>query len=278
MSKGIPEYFAHKKHNISSEDITRLVLGCEPEDISEKVILTPIWSKDEFLAEAADSTETVCERNFSPCVYNLTYKNQRITLVRSGMGAPLAGDVVLTLGCTPCRYLIFTGSFGSLTVDLAIGDLLTITESIGGDGYSSYLKEGDLAPHAFLKPAEPDASLNGLLEEHATTLATESNVPLHKGRIFSSDTIVSQFFHLDEMREKYGCNGIEMETSAVFNCSRLVGIAATALLIVSDVIATNKSLFSGRTEAERWIYQATKKSVLSRIILDTLCDERLDGK
>jgi len=223
-----------------------------------------------------DSIEAICERNFSPCVYTITYKKQRITLIRSGMGAPLAGDVVLTLGCTPCRYLIFTGSFGGLTADLSIGDLLMITESIGGDGYSSYLKEGDLAPHAFLKPAGPDAKLNGLLEEHATALAAESNVPLHQGRIFSSDTIVSQFFHLDEMRDKYGCSGIEMETSAVFNCSRLVGIASTALLIVSDVIATNKSLFSGRTEADRWIYRTTRKSVLSRIILDTLCDEWLD--
>jgi len=27
MSKGIPEYFAHKKYNISPEDITRLVLS-----------------------------------------------------------------------------------------------------------------------------------------------------------------------------------------------------------------------------------------------------------
>lgn len=276
MSKGIPEYFAHKKYNITSEDITGLILGCEPEDISEKVILTPIWSGDDFLTEAADSIETICERNFSPCVYTLTYKKQRITLVRSGMGAPQAGDVVLTLGGTPCRYLIFTGSFGGLTADLAIGDLMTITESIGGDGYSSYLKEGELAPHAFLKPARPDAGLNGLLEEHATALAAEGNIPLHQGRIFSSDTIVSQFFHLDEMRDKYGCCGIEMETSAVFNCARLVGIAATALLIVSDVIATNKSLFSGRTEADSWIYRTTKKAVLSRIILDTLCDERLD--
>ena len=90
MSKGIPEYFAHQKYNISPEDVTRLVLGCEPEDISEKVILTPIWSGDDFLTEAVDSIETICERNFSPCVYTLTYKKQRITLVRSGIGAPQA--------------------------------------------------------------------------------------------------------------------------------------------------------------------------------------------
>ena len=276
MSKGIPEYFNHKKYNISPEDITRLVLSCEPEDIQEKVILTPIWSKEEFLSEAVDSVETITERDFTPCVYTLSCQGQPISLVRSGVGAPQAGDVVLALGCTPCRQLIFTGSFGGLTGNLIIGDLLTITESIGGDGYSSYLKEGELSPDAFLKPAKPDAGLNGLLEEHAASLAEENGVVIHKGRIFSSDTIVSQFFHLDEITEKHDCAGIEMETSAVFNCSRLVGIAATALLLVSDVIPTNKSLFSGRTEDERSRYKYVKKSVLSRIILETLCDGRLD--
>ncbi len=276
-AKGIPEYFAHKKYNISPEDITRLVFGCRPEDIQERVIITPIWSTEDFPAEAADSIETVCERDFSPCVYTLSYKNQPMTLVRSGIGAPQAGDVVLALGGTPCRHLIFTGSFGGLTEDLHIGDLLTITESIGGDGYSSYLKEGELSPQAFLKPAKPDAGLNGLLEEHASSLAIENDAVLHKGRIFSSDTIVSQFFHLDEMREKHGCVGIEMETSAVFNCAQVVGIAATALLLVSDVTPTNKSLFSGRTEEDRVRYANVKKEVLSRIILDTLSDERLEG-
>jgi len=276
MGTGIPGYFAHDKCNISSEDITRLILHCEPEDIQEKVILTPCWKKEGFLSEAVDNIETISESDFTPCVYTLSYQNQPITLVRSGVGAPQAGDVVLALGCTPCRQLIFTGSFGGLTEDLTIGDLLTITESVGGDGYSSYLPEGELSPNAFLKPAKPDAGFNGLLEEHATRIAAENGVNLHKGRIFSSDTIVAQFFHLDEMREQYNCAGIEMETSAVFNCSQVVGIAATALLLVSDVIPTNKNLFSGRTEEDRSRYDHVKKSVLSRIILNTFCNERLD--
>lgn len=276
MSKGIPEYFAHGQYNICSEDITRLILNCQPDDIQEKVILTPCWRVEEFLVEVVDNIETVTERDFAPCVYTLCYQNQLISLVRSGIGAPQAGDVVLTLGCTPCRYLIFTGSFGGLTGDLAIGDLLTITESIGGDGYSSYLKEGELTPSTFLKPARPDAAFNRLLEERATALAAKNNVTLHKGKIFSSDTIVSQFFHLNEITEKHGCSGIEMETSAVFNCARLVGIAATALLLVSDVMPTNKSLFSGRTEEDRLRYSSVKQSVLSRIILDTLTGGDLD--
>jgi purine-nucleoside phosphorylase len=277
MGKGIPEYFAHDRYNIQPCDVTRLILRCEPEEIRERVIITPAWHPDVFVTEAADSIRTINETTaYNTCIYELAYRGQLITLVRSGIGAPLTGDVILALGCTPCRKLIFTGSFGGLTEKLTIGDLFTVTESISGDGYSSYLAEGHLAPKAFLQPAEPDPDLNDLLEKHAAELARASGVTLHRGRIFSSDTIVAQYFHLDEMAEKYGCRGIEMETSAVFNSARLTGIAATAMLIVSDVIPTGKSLFSGRTQEDRDHYKEIKKAVLSKIILDTLTDSKLE--
>jgi nucleoside phosphorylase len=270
MSKGIPHYFAHSKYNITPDDITRLILHCESKDIHNRVIITPDWSED-FLGDIADKIVPVAVNH----VYEISYKKKRFTLVRSGIGAPLTGDVVLALSCTPCDYLIFTGSFGGLTEELAIGDLMTITESISGDGYSNYLKEGEISPRAFLKPARPDARLNKTLEEHTVAISAEKGIALHKGRIFSSDTIVAQFFHLEQMTEQLDCMGIEMETAAVFNTAALVGIPATALLIVSDVIPGNKSLFSGRTEVDRERYQHIKRSALSKIILDTLSDERL---
>lgn len=276
MAKGLPGYFAHDRYNIKPRDVTRLILHCEPEEIREKVIVTPCWNPDGFLTNTAESVKVIAEGGvYETSIYEVTYRNQPVSLVCSGIGAPQAGDVVLALGCTPCRYLIFTGSCGGLTRDLTIGDLLTISESIGGDGYSSYLAEGGLSPNAFLKPAEPDAELNNTLEEHAASLTGEGNVPLHKGRVFSSDTIVAQFAHLEEMADKYECSSIEMETSAVFNSADLVEIRAAALLIISDVITVGKSLFSGRTKEDMERYKDIKKTVLGKIILDTLTDNQL---
>ena len=271
MARGLPEYFAHERYNIKPDDVTRLILRCEPEEIHERVIVTPCWNPDEFLADAVDSIRVIAKGNaYETCIYELVYHNQPMSLVCSGIGAPQTGDVILALGCTPCQHLIFTGSFGSLTEDMTIGDLLLITESIGGDGFSSYLAEGDLSPEAFLKPASPNPELNKMLEEHAAELINTKDIVLHRGNIYSSDTIVAQFFHLDEIVEKYGCIGIEMETSAVFNCANLVNIRAAALLIVSDVIPVNKSLFSGRTKQDTNRYKEIKKTMLSKIILDTL--------
>ena len=61
-------------------------------------------------------------------------------------------------------------------------------------------------------------------------MCAEAGVVLNKGMVFSTDTIVAQFHHLDSLTTRFDCIGIEMETSAVFNAARLVGIRAAALL------------------------------------------------
>ncbi len=269
--KGIPDYFSLERYNIKSDDVCRLFLRCEPQDIQEEVVITPEWLAD-IWEHTAETITTVYENH----VYTLSYQGKKITFIRSGMGASQTGDVVLTLSSTPCRHIIFTGSFGGLTKKLKIGDFLTITESIGGDGYSSYMERGELSQKKFLKPAKPHYELNKILKEHAVKgITKEKGIILHEGRIFSSDTILGQFQHLDMITSKLGCAGIEMETSAVFNASSLVGIPATALLLASDVIAIGKSLFTGRTETEKGKYQQIKRTVLSKIILETLSDKRL---
>lgn len=266
---GLPAYFSLGKHNIQSEDIVRLFLNCRPDVIREDVIVTPMWEQ-EFLAGAADMVTTVSEGH----VYDVNYHDRTFTLIRSGMGAPQTGDVLLALGCTPCRHLIFTGSCGGLSDKMGIGALLAVPESIGGDGYSSYLQNGELSPKLFLMPANPNPALNELLEAYAADISAAEGVTLHKGKVFSSDSIVAELIHIDQIKERFGCIGVEMETSAVFNAAALTGIAAAALLIISD-LPPKKTLFYGCEDCEKERYQRIKRSVLIKIILDTLCDERL---
>ena len=268
MKRGIPEYFALAKYNISPGDIARLFLRCEPENIKEKVIITPIWYHTYF-SEIAESIEVVSE-NYLYCI---TYHGQKISILRPGMGAPVVGDVVLALGCTPCRQIVFTGSFGGLTDEFSIGDLMVVTESICGDGYSSYLNMGELSTSSFLKPVVPDRELTGILEKNAKRISADNKVTIHRGRVFSSDTIIGEYRHLDTITQKYGCTGIEMETAALFNAASIVGIQSAAILMVSDVTPTGKNLFSGRTEEDHERRYYVRSSVLSKIILETLCNE-----
>jgi purine-nucleoside phosphorylase len=206
----------------------------------------------------------------STVVHQLTYRGESISVVRSGIGAPLTGDAVLALGCTPCRTLLFAGSVGGLLGSQAVGDLLLPQRSLCGDGFSRYLG-GDPAAHdCFLTPAEPDPRLARSLREVAQRLCREAGLPLHEGAVFSTDTIVAQFAHLDNLVAQHGCIGIEMETAAVFRAARLLGIRAAALLQLSDVIPVCKSVFSGRTEEEMARRRRIRQETLAKIVLETL--------
>ena len=39
----LPDYFDLDKYAISPVDVARLLLRCEPEEIRENVVITPIW-------------------------------------------------------------------------------------------------------------------------------------------------------------------------------------------------------------------------------------------
>ena len=270
MSKGIPDYFELHKYNISPDDIVSLLLHCEPSKIRSSVIVTPIWNEELFLNHAT-KIESISEGS----VYDISYKDKNITYIRSGVGAPQTGDVTLALSCTPCQNVIFIGSAGGLHESLIIGDLILVNESISGDGFSNYLKNQSLSPTSFFTSAKPNPELSSLLEEYAQSICRDSDITLNKGTVFSIDTIIAQFFHLGYIHEKYGCIGIEMETSAVFNAASIVGLKAAALLQISDVIPINKSLFSGRTEQDRLRRRHIRQAYLSKIVIDTLTDDRL---
>lgn len=271
MKKGLPDYFGLDKYNISPENVVDLYLHCESSSIHSSVIISPVWNEDIF-SEYAFKIEPVSDGS----VYDIEYNNRNITYIRcNGIGAPLSGDITLALSCTPCRNVIFIGSAGGLSESLNIGDLVTVSESVSGDGFSNYLKNQPLEPGTFLTPVKPNNELTGLLVSYTNKICKENDINSRKGIIFSIDTIIAQFHHLSSIVSEYGCNAIEMETAAVFNAASLVGINASALLLISDVISNNKSLFNGRTEQEREYYRYVRETYLSRIVLDTLTDERL---
>ena len=158
---GLPAYFSLGKYKIQCDDIVRLFLNCQPEDIRGKVIITTDWDSD-FLSEAAEKITTVSEGR----VYNVFYHGHELSFLHCS--APSTGDVTLALSCTACRRIIFTGSFCGLSENMKIADLMMITESMGGDGYTKYLENGEISPRLFLMPTSPHREFNNLLEEYAT--------------------------------------------------------------------------------------------------------------
>ncbi|UCF62385.1 MAG: hypothetical protein JSV37_06715 [Anaerolineaceae bacterium] len=265
MRNRIPSYFQLERFDIQPEDIVRLGLGCDPRDIQPTVILMPVWNVEIF-KDQVDNVSVIADRR----VYQLEYQGSGVSVIRSGIGAPLAGDVVLALGCTPCEKLIFAGSAGGLEKSMKIGDLMIAHKSLSGDGFSRYLTSEVVPTDRYLQPSEPDATLTEIVECVAKKHCHHAAIQLHRGTIISVDSIIGQFLRLEEYVKHYGCMGIEMETAAVFGAAKVVGIRACALLQVSDVIPAHKTLFSGRTDEDHKRRRRIKKEVLTKVLLESI--------
>ncbi len=88
----LPDYFHLDKYNITPADVVRLGLQCEPEAIRESVVITPVWYRD------LTAIHGHVVREISPRALEVEYRGVRVTVIRSDIGAPNTGDVVLALG------------------------------------------------------------------------------------------------------------------------------------------------------------------------------------
>lgn len=268
MDNRLPAYFQLNRYNIESQDVVETVLHCSPGSIQKKVIVTPVWDVEVFASHLKSTSEIS-----KGIVYQCEYHGQLISFIRCGIGAPMTGDVILSLACTPCQRVIFTGSVGGLDASMKIGDVLIPKKSLSGDGFSRYLGPDVETEDCFLQPAEPDSELQMTVMKHASKICKRESVALHSGTVFSTDSVIAQFFRLEQVVKNLGCIGIEMETSSVFKAAKLVDIRASALLQVSDVIPLNKSLFSGRSKREMERRQLVKRTVLAKAVLDSVIDD-----
>lgn len=180
---------AIKKYGSTDEDICLHGTGVRPDQINENVILAPWWEPD-ILQDLGD-TEFLSESpSASIKVWNIKNNSLNITYIKTGIGAPVLMDTLLSLGVTKCRRAIFIGSVGSLDPQINIGDLVIPEYSICGDGASRYIT-ADTLTHTdpFGEKQYPDPHLQNTLCKHARHICQTNNVPLHKGRTFSIDTI-----------------------------------------------------------------------------------------
>jgi len=265
VNNRIPEYFQLERYGITARDVVLGTLQCEPDLIQPRVIVMPGW-QPELFADAADAiTEIVPGK-----VYELQYQAQRFSLIRSGIGAPQTGAVMLALGGTACQTAVFIGSVGGLKSGVQIGDLILADQAISGDGFSRYLDAKLVPDDCFLQTAEPDRGVTDALGRNMRAACHDKSTPVHHGVVFSTDSLVAQFARLPYIADELHCLGIEMETAAVFRAARLVGIRVGALLQVSDLPLANKSIYAGRTELELKTRRTIRREVLSRIVLATL--------
>ncbi len=256
-----------KRFGSTEKDICVHGIGIPPEQVHENVILAPWWEPSSL--PDLGKAEYLSESDFSAVkVWNIVADKAKITYIKTGIGAPVLMDAMLSLGVTKCQKVIFIGSAGSLDEKIGIGDIVIPEFSICGDGASRYIATDNLKNDYWGEKVYPDFELLSTIKSITGSVCEQNNVKWHLGRNFSIDTIVAQFAHIDTILNM-NCNVIEMETAAAFRAAKIANISIAAIFSVSDNTITKKSLISGRTDQEMNYRRFVRRNLFPKIILKT---------
>lgn len=239
---------------ITKETMVKIYFGCNIEDIASNVILTPIWSLESFKNKAEDVLT-----EFSGWYKGATLKfnNRKVTVINSGIGAPMSGDCALALSYTDCENVIFSGSAGAINQCYNIGDMLAASEAVIGEGFSRY-HSGNIEKDYFGDLVSGDKETAQNLMDTIRKSESKYGIKCHEGRIFSIDSILGERKDTFDYIKKKGCDAVEMEVSAVLTACRQAGKKAAALILISDLPLKYRNLFEGITEADIKRYNEIK--------------------
>ncbi len=220
-------------HEGDPNAFTRVIYGCDADEVAEVVILTPLNAVIEALKHRSDDV-----KEYGGFIegYNLDLDGTHVSVFNSRVGSPAASDCAYYLRFTPCRSIIYTGLIGALQSHIRVGDLIVPTAALRGEGSSRY----------FIEDSYPAVADFGLLRAMSSTLDEvyiDSDIGIHYGPIYTTDSFAAETREFLELWQSRNLLGIEMETSVIYTVASLYGIKAAAIHIVSDNPLTEKSFF-----------------------------------
>ncbi len=246
--------------------ICQNTLGIDPSQIRETVLLSPGWPPERLFP--ADALRVLQES--SPLhgykLWDVQLEHATCTYLRTGFGATVAMDATLLLQHTPCKRILFVSSAGGLGADMRVGDLLLPAVSACGDGSIRYLFP-DASQDRFGQPFRPDPAAFAALRAITERVCAEQNVHYHIGNTFCVATLVAQQPHIPTLAAK-GYDSLDMESSAIFAAAQTIGIAACALMQISDT--QQHPLLQGRSDRSADYKKRVRRNALPRILLEML--------
>ncbi|TDV24357.1 purine-nucleoside phosphorylase [Mycoplasmopsis mustelae] len=207
-------------------------INAKKEEIAKTVIMPgdPLRAKyiaENFLDPGFKQVNSV--RNM--LMFTGTYKGKPITIAGSGMGCPSIGIYSYELfKFYDVDRIIRIGSAGSYQKDLGLYEVVLATEAFADS--DSFRK---LALNKGGNVALPSEKLNAEIIK----IAKELNIPLHLGRVHSSDVFYS-IVPLEQRIAKTQALCVEMESYALFSNAEATNKQATCLLTISDNLITHQ--------------------------------------
>ena len=168
------------------------------------------------------------------------YRGKKVTVMGSGMGMPSIGIYSYELfAFYDVENVILIGSAGAYIEELNVYDVLLATDAWSESTYA-LCQDGCDKNVLAASPA---------LNEKLTKAAAELGLPLHTGRLHSSDVFyrTSNAQSFKEIRDQHNCVAVEMESFALFSNAKVLGKQAACLVTISDSLVKD----SITTSAER---------------------------
>ncbi len=207
--------------------------------IAESILLPGDPLRAKFIAETfLEAPERFNEvRNMFG--YTGTYKGERVSVMGTGMGMPslsiYANELIRDYGV---KKLVRVGTCGGLTKEVKVRDMILGISASTDSAVNKVRFNGmDYASAPSFR-----------LLDAAYRAAVERKMPVHVGKIISSDSFYTEDPDQWKLWARFGVIGVEMEAAELYTLAAKYGVEALAVLTVSDHLVTHEETTSAERE------------------------------
>lgn len=211
----------------------------QKEEIASTVIMPGDPLRAKFIAEHFLKDAILVNRVRNILAYTGTYKGKKVTVFASGMGMPSMAIYAYELyHFYQVERIIRIGSVGAYQSDLKLFDLILVDQSFTNSNFSEQY-DGKT-----IQLIGSDPVLNRMIQDTAKRIGQ----PIITGNIHCSDTFYSLSQKEDKRIEEYHCQGVEMESFALFYVAKSLGKQSSTILTVSNSLVNNEETTSEERE------------------------------
>lgn len=157
------------------------------------------------------------------CIYEISYRDQRLAFFHPGVGAPIAAGLLEEAIAFGCRKFIACGGCGVLEKDIAVGHLIVVSSAVRDEGVSyHYLPPGR-------EVIANESGVNALMK----TL-DKHEVPYRVGKTWTTDAPYRETANKVARRREEGCLTVEMESAAFMAVAQFRGVTFGQVLYGGD--------------------------------------------
>ncbi|WP_088317697.1 nucleoside phosphorylase [Kineosporia sp. R_H_3] len=151
---------------------------------------------------------------------------ERLAVLRSGVGAPLAGALLEEVIAAGCRSFVVCGGAGALRSELTLGHFVVVSSAIRDEGTSYHY-----LPAA--RSIQFDEVARRVLEE----VLEARGAPFVVGRTWTTDAPYRETPGKIARRRAEGCLTVEMEAAALAAVARFRGVPLAQVVYCGDDLA-----------------------------------------